>query len=64
MSNDDKAEAIGKVMAAARKAGKGNVLTGTPMPSTLPVGRRSAAPSSLPPGFQLDELPPGFTLDQ
>lgn len=63
MSREDQAEEIGKVMTAARKAGKANVLTGEAMPPTFPVGRRGAA-SGLPPGFQVDALPPGFTLDK
>jgi hypothetical protein len=62
MSQEDKAEAVGKVMTAARKAGKANVLTGEAMPPAFPVGRRGAA-SGLPPGFEVDALPPGFRLD-
>jgi hypothetical protein len=64
MGREDQAEEIRKVMTAARKAGKANILTGDPMPSALPVGRRGAAPAGLPPGFQVDGLPPGFTLDR
>jgi hypothetical protein len=63
MSREDQAEEVGKVMAAARKAGKANVLSGAPMPPALP-GRKEPAPTGLPPGFQVDALPPGFTLDQ
>lgn len=65
MSREDQAAEVGKVMTAARKAGKSNVLTGDPMPSALPIGgrRKAAAPPGLPPGFQLDALPPGFQLD-
>lgn len=64
MNQEDQADEIRKVMTAARKAGKANVLSGEPLPTQPPVGRRSAAPPGLPAGFQLDELPPGFTLDQ
>ena len=53
MSQEDQAEAVGKVMTAARKAGKANVLTGEATPAALPDGRRRMAsqPTGLPPGF-------------
>lgn len=66
MSTEQKVAAFAKVMKAARKAGKGNVLQGLPFPQApaLPAPRTPRGTAGLPPGFQVDELPPGFTLDR